>query len=121
MSATAQKAALLPEGFADLEVFSGWLLETEVERSQRRRDSAFEDIRRFYDAMLPRLPDALTLLNGFPLDAMPLPEHRLFLLTFSFAEIAPFVEQYARTVLPENFDERRFIPEHDARVKRRLA
>ena len=71
--------------------------------------------------MLPRLPDALTLLNGFPLDAMPLPEHRLFLLTFSFAEIAPFVEQYARTVLPENFDERRFIPEHDARVKRRLA
>ncbi len=105
--------ALLPAEFSDLQRFTGWSLPTEVARAQRRRDSTLDEIREFYDAMLPRLMPALDYLNGFPLSRMPAPELSLFHMSLAFAEIAPFVEQYGRTVLPEIFDERRFVPVHD--------
>ncbi|HEY5210915.1 MAG TPA: hypothetical protein VIJ42_15870 [Stellaceae bacterium] len=105
--------ARLPSGFSDLDGFADWALPTEAARAQRRRDSTLDDIRKFYDAMLPRLMATLDYLNGFPLDRMPEPERRLFDLSLAFAEIAPFVEQYGRTILPENFDERRFVPVRD--------
>lgn len=106
--------SLLPDGYADLEPLADWALPTETARSQRRRDSTLEEIRRFYEAMLPRAPEALSLLNGFPLDALPPREQRLLDLCLALAEIGPFVEQYGRTVLPLVFDERRFVPLHDA-------
>lgn len=103
----------LPSEFADLQGFSGWALATETARAQRRRDSTLDELREFYDAMLPRLMAALDYLNGFPLSHMPAQELALLQMSFAFAEIAPFVEQYGRTVLPEIFDERRFVPLHD--------
>jgi hypothetical protein len=106
-------SAALPAGFSELEKFSGWILSTEGERMQKRRDSTLEDLKALYDAMLPRLEEALSHLNQFPLDAMPEAEERLLRLTFALAEVTPFVEQYRRTVLPELFDERRFEILHD--------
>jgi hypothetical protein len=103
----------LPERFSDLAGFSRWALATEAARGQQRRDSSLDEIRRFYDAMLPRLMAVLEYLNEFPLGRMPESESRLLNLSFAFAEIAPFIEQYGRTIIPENFDERRFVPAHD--------
>lgn len=106
-------AGLLPEGFADLEKFAGWILPTEAARMQKRRDSDLADLAALHAAMLPRLEAMLSYLNRFPLDAMPEREERLLRLSFALAEVTPFVEQYRRTVLPELFDERRFIIGHD--------
>jgi hypothetical protein len=106
-------AASLPPSFADLEPYLRWALPTETARSQLRRDSRMSDLAQFYQAMLPRLPTILSHLNEFPLDAMPDAEVNLFRIGLSFAEVAPFVEQYDRTVIPLLFDERRFAPLHD--------
>jgi hypothetical protein len=72
-----------------------------------------EDLAALHAAMLPRLEAVLSHLNQFPLDAMPEREARLLSLSFALAEVTPFVEQYRRTVLPELFDERRFVILHD--------
>lgn len=103
----------LPPDFSDLQSFAHWALSSETARAQHRRDSAFSEIHDFYDAMLPRLMAALDHLNKFPLRRMPAPELSLFHMTLAFAEVAPFVEQYGRTILPEIFDERRFVAVHD--------
>jgi hypothetical protein len=103
----------LPLSFADLEPYLRWALPTETARSQMRRDSSLSELTAFYEAMLPRLPVVLSHLNEFPLEAMPEAELHLFRLSLGFAEVAPFVEQYRRTVIPLLFDERRFAPLHD--------
>jgi hypothetical protein len=111
-------AGLLPEAFADLEKFSGWILPSEGARMQKRRDSTLDDLAALHEAMLPRLEAILSHLNTFPLDAMPEREERLLRLTYALAEVTPFVEQYRRTVLPELFDERRFVILHDQGARR---
>jgi len=111
-------AALLPEAFADLEKFSGWILPTEGARMQKRRESTLAELTALHEAMLPRLEAILSHLNRFALDAMPEAEERLMRLSFALAEVTPFVEQYRRTVLPELFDERRFVILHDAATAR---
>ena len=35
---------------------------------------------------------------------------RTYRIDSGLAEVAPFVEQYRRTILPELFDEERFVP-----------
>ena len=112
MSATIDRPEL-PGRFADLEAFRAWALPSETARSQRRRDSDLADVKAFYDAMLPRVPHILSYLQEFPLEALSEPQRRLLDLCLAFAEIAPFVEQYRRTVVPELFDERRFAPIHE--------
>ena len=102
-----------PEGFGDLEKFSAWALGSQRERSQKRRDSTLPDLEGLYSVMISRIHDALRHLDQYPLHAMPPAEQRLLYLAFAFAEIAPFVEQYHRTILPEVFDERRLVPVHD--------
>ena len=109
-------ASLLPDGFAELEKFAGWILPTEAARMERRRASRLEDLKALYDAMLPRLEEVLSHLNRFPLGAMPEREARLLALTYALAEITPFVEQYRRVILPELFDESRFVILHDKPV-----
>lgn len=104
---------ILPEEFADLEHHTGWALPTETERRDRRRTSDIDALRAFYDAVIARVPDALQHLNRFPLADLPEPERRLLQLCFSFAEVAPFVEQYRRPILPEIFDETRMVAMHD--------
>ena len=106
--------AELPVAFADLSGLLAWSLPTEGARAGRRRASAFGDLRAFYDAMLPRLTDALNHLDGFPLDGLPAAEKRLLDLCLSFAEVAPYVEQYFRTTIPETFDEARFLIGHES-------
>ena len=105
--------AVFPQEFADLEAFADWALPSETERSEHRRQSDIEALRAFYDAALGRVPSALQHLNQFPLADLPAPERQLMRLCFAFAEVAPFVEQYRRPILPEVFDERRMVAMHD--------
>jgi hypothetical protein len=107
----------LPDAFADLAPWIGWALPNETARGQRRRDSTLDELRLFYNAISPRVVDALTYLDKFELHGLLEGERRLFELCLSYAEIAPFIEQYGRVVVPESFDERRFVPTHDLQLR----
>ena len=108
----------LPEDFRDLEGWTDWCLETEKERSDRRQASSFEDVRAFYDAMLPRVEAALAYLDSFPMDAMPPNEWRLFLLTLSLAEVAPAIEAFGQVSVVDGFDIARVRSERRGFVER---
>lgn len=63
---------LLPSEFSDLEPFVAyWASETTAARWQARCLASMEQIRAFYDAAIVRGEDALTYLEGLPIDALP--------------------------------------------------
>lgn len=104
-------AQLLPKGFEELAPFvEEWSLAHETDRAKKRWNSPVEESRRFYDAMLPRLDEALVYLDGFDLDALPPPEKRLLFLTFSLAEIANTIEVYQKPGVPNAFSAERYKP-----------
>ena len=94
----------LPEAFRDLECWTAWCLETENERSAHRQASRFEELKAFYDAMLPRTEEALAYLEGFPMDALPADAQRLFLLTLSLGEVAPAIELFRQVSVVDGYD-----------------
>ena len=49
----------LPPQFKELEEFLDWALPTETQRRQYRESCDMEEIREFYDAVLPRVPAIL--------------------------------------------------------------
>jgi len=106
--------AILPEQFSDLERFVGpWALATERERNRKRLSSTMEEIRTFYDAMLPRMAATVEYLNQFPLEQMPEEAKRLLYLTLSLAEVANAVELFGQPGVIDGFDPERFIPMHE--------
>ncbi|MBF6567773.1 MAG: hypothetical protein IVW54_02725 [Candidatus Binataceae bacterium] len=98
----------LPENFKELERFvSAWSLASEQERNRKRRSSSMHEIRRFYDAMLQRMPEVSKHLNGFNLQELPQRECRLLNLAFSFMEIASAVEVYSSPDVPDAIEAER--------------
>jgi hypothetical protein len=94
--------ALLPSAFADLEPFAAkWCLATERERWAARMSSAMPEMQVFYDAVLPRVPEALAYCDKFPLDDMPEDATHLLQLIYSFI-IASFpVELWGQPYVPD--------------------
>ena len=104
----------LPDQFSDLEGFAAaWSLETERERSRRRRSSTMPEIQAFYDTILPRAAAIIEYLNGFSLDEMPEREKALFYMLLSLAEVANAVEIFQQPQVIDGFDPERFIPMHE--------
>jgi len=101
-------AMTLPEQFKDLERFGDWILPTERERSAKRLGSQYSDIEEIYNALLPRLDEMLSHLNGFPLNDLPEEEGRLLLLAIALAEVAPAVEFFGQPEVIGGFDPTRF-------------
>jgi len=110
----------LPEGFAMLEPFiDDWVLPDSRARSQRRQASAYSDIDRFYQAILPHAPAALALLSERQLGELTDAEERLLKLLLSLAEIGPAVEWYQSPQVLDGFPAERFtlreqIPDNQA-------
>jgi hypothetical protein len=96
----------LPPGFAELEPFvEMWALETEPERIRRRISSTMDDIRAFYDAVLPRAEAAAAWLRDLEADRLPdEPPKRLLELMLSLAEIAPCVENFGAPRVVDGLD-----------------
>jgi hypothetical protein len=103
----------LPDQFADLERFSDWGLPTERERNARRLASSMEEIREFYDAMVPRTEPILEYLDRFELGKLPEREQRLLNLTLALAEVANAVELYKNPAVIDGFDPKRLILIHE--------
>ena len=103
---------LLPEPFADLAPWLDWALEPERARTAKKVTSSMDEIRAFYDAVMPRMEEIVAHLEGFHGSAMPAPAHRLHLLTLSLVEIANLVEIYKRREVIEACDPLHFDPQH---------
>ena len=108
----------LPKPFTDLEVFvADWSLATQREREKKRAASTAGELKTVYQVLLPRLDPMLEYLNQYPLGKLPADAKRLFYLTLSFAEIAPFVECYkGEPRVLNSFEETRFIAVHADRL-----
>jgi hypothetical protein len=113
---------LLPAGFEPLEPFvAGWALPDAVARMAKRQASTIEEIRGFYEAMLPLGGQALDHLRGFQLGALPPEAERLLKLMLSLAEVAPAVEWYGDPRVYDGFPiervrYRRVIPDTAAQA-----
>ncbi|CAN7598844.1 hypothetical protein LJR219_004516 [Phenylobacterium sp. LjRoot219] len=95
---------LLPKGFEALEPFvADWVLADAVARMSKRQASRMEDIRRFYEAMLPLGERALEHLRQFELGEVPAASERLLKLMLSLAEVAPAVEWYGDPRVNDGF------------------
>lgn len=114
--------AVLPSGFEALEPFvAEWALPDAVARMTKRQASGMDEIRGFYDAMLPSGERALTYLREFQLGELPPQAERLLKLMLSLAEIAPAVEWYGDPRVSDGFPierirYRRLIPDAAAQA-----
>ncbi len=110
--------SLLPTPFADLDVFAAsWSLGTQRERENKRAASSAGELKTMYEVLLPRLDAMLEHLDQYALDKLPADAQRLFYVTLSFAEIAPFVECYnGEPKVRHSFEETRFIAVHGERL-----
>lgn len=95
----------LPRGFESVQPFVAlWVLPDAVARLAKRQGSTMQDIRSFYDAMLPLGERALDYLRGFQLGSLPPQSERLLKLMLALAEIAPAVEWYNDARVYDGFD-----------------
>ena len=84
---------MLPSEFAELEPFAEkWCLATERERWDARMASSMDELQAFYDADLPRVPEAIAFCDKFPLDDMPDDAVNLLRLIYSFVIVSFPVE-----------------------------
>jgi hypothetical protein len=97
--------ASLPAGFESLEPFvAEWVRPDAVARMAKRQGSTIDEIRRFYDALLPLGESALDYLRGFELGSLPPDAERLLKLMLSLAEIGPAVEWYKSPKVYDGFE-----------------
>ena len=103
----------LPADFADLAPFLDWALPSADERQTRRRTATREELRAFYDAMLPRIEAILARVDEYLVGGLPQELHPLYHLALSLAEVAPHIELYnGAPGVPYAFEETRFIAVH---------
>jgi hypothetical protein len=85
--------ALLPSAFAEFEQYAQiWCLATESERWDKRMSSTMAEMREFYDALFPRLEEAIEYCDKFPLDDLPDDAVHLLHLIYSLIMVAMSVE-----------------------------
>jgi hypothetical protein len=83
----------LPPEFADLEPFADtWCLATETERHERRLASSMAELQAFYDALFPRLEEAIEYCDKHALDELPDDVANLLLLIYSLINVAMAIE-----------------------------
>jgi hypothetical protein len=92
----------LPQQFAELEPFAqSWCLATERERYAQRMASTIEEMRAFYEAVVPRAEDAMTYLDQLPLDALPENATNLLHLLYSMVQVSFPVEVWRQPRVPD--------------------
>lgn len=99
----------LPAEFNDLERHAAWAIPTWSGRSERRLNSSMEDLRAFYDAMLPRFGAIVAHLNRYELEAMPEDAKRLFYMALSVMKVSLAVENFGQQRVPYGFGEERLV------------
>lgn len=99
----------LPTAFAALEAFAPeWAIDQESARNAKRLASTMDQLRRYYDALLPRMGEIFDYLRPLPLDTMPSPERTLLHMALMFMEVAPAIEIFHAVDVPNSFEASRF-------------
>ena len=94
--------ALLPSEFADLEPFAErWCQATERERWAERLASSMDELQAFYDAIFPRVEEAIAFCDKFPLDGLPDDAVNLLRLIYSFVLVSFPVELWRQPYPPD--------------------
>ncbi|KQM99244.1 hypothetical protein ASE85_11080 [Sphingobium sp. Leaf26] len=79
----------LPSEFTDLQPYvDEWALRGQTARYDQMLRAGIDQLRTFYDAMMPRMDAVIAHLNRYDIDAMPPAEQTLFNLAATFAETA---------------------------------
>jgi hypothetical protein len=91
----------LPAEFADLAPFAGWALPNEGMRYAKRIASTMDELQAFYDAMFPRLEDALTYLDKLSLDALPDDAKHLLWMCCALVTVSFPVEVWRQPRVPD--------------------
>ncbi|MEU0538592.1 hypothetical protein ABZ319_01890 [Nocardia sp. NPDC005978] len=102
MTAPTEPTTQLPDEFADLEPFSGWILATEPERYAKRLASTMDEMQAFYDAAFPRLEPAMDYIDKFELNDLPEPVRALFHLLQSLVMVSFPVEVWKQPRVPDS-------------------
>lgn len=94
----------LPAGFEAAQPFvAEWVLPDAAARMAHRQASTIEDLRAFYETMLPLGEAALAHLRQFKLGEVPSDAERLLKLMLALAEVAPAVEWYNQPRVTDGF------------------
>lgn len=110
-----EQQMIVPTGFEALQRFAKWNLMTADERTKARRESTEQELRDFYDGVLPYVEAVLDACDQYPLGKLPESHRSIFNIALSMAEIAPHVEFYRGQVgVPYAFEEARFVALHGA-------
>jgi hypothetical protein len=79
----------LPAQFAKLSPWvAGWALATEQDRYMKLHSVTFEQLKAFYDAMLPEMDAIMAFLTTQPVEGMAPDAETLYKLAMTFAETA---------------------------------
>lgn len=91
-----------PSAFADLEPFADWAVPTEGARYSKRLASTMDELQAFYDAVFPRLDDAIAHLGQYDLQALPEDAERLLLLFCALTTVSFPVEVWRQARVPDS-------------------
>jgi len=93
----------LPPAFADLAPFGDWVLPTERERYDKRVASSMDELQAFYDALFPRLEEAVAYLEQVPYDDdMPTDAINLLWMCCSLCTVSFPVEAWRQPRVPDS-------------------
>ena len=100
---------LLPTDFAELLPWvSDWALDTENKRLAKRVDSDMEEIKAFYDAILPQMTPVMEYLEKLPVSGLDGADQNLLNLALSYVEISRIFEVWdQQDVRADFFDPKR--------------
>jgi len=109
---------ILPKQFEELNAFTEkWAKGTENDRQKARITSTSEELKAFYDAIMPRMKEILEFLDTYEYGKLPEEHQPLYWLAMSLAEVAPHVELYdCDPGVPFAFEEARFVAEHGSQA-----
>ena len=100
----AGDAGTLPAGFEQVEPWvAEWVLPDAQARMAKRQSGSMEQLKGFYEAMLPFGEAALAHLRELRLGDLPPESERLLKLMLALAEVAPAVEWYGQPRVPDGF------------------
>jgi hypothetical protein len=109
----------LPAAFSDLEDFLDWALPSETQRRQKREASSMEEIKEFYDAMLPNVPAVFEHFRAAEAkaggaDNVDAETKRLFELMLAFGDASLSIEIHKSPILPDGMPGDMWKPEHES-------
>lgn len=101
MSVIEKHDTRLPAGFEELEPFvDKWAVDDIPTRIAVRSTSSMEDIRTFYDAIVPRTVEAMALIDRHGLSDLPDDVARLCKLVLALASAATAIEIHGQPTAP---------------------